>query len=398
MSRPKDLPSALQAWALANYGAGPAWAGTPQRAAPGNQALVPGVSRPAEIDNYLYGNAFDAAQGALNAVGELPALNWNGPIAIGATCISFAFSPTEQAWYACQAASTAAFRSADWGRTWTAVTLAATGANDIAVDTSGNICIVGSSGNVSEGPFVAYGTAIVWTNHAAVLANPPWGVVYEPVSATWCAVCVNAGVAVTAYTSTNRAAWTLRSFAAGWTSANANTATLGAGNGILVATTVDSTTTFRTSISANGGVTWTNDQQIAIGFTSTAAHATSRPAWSSVDGLWYIAVSTGSGTRKTAIFSSPDGITWTNRATLTTNDCQFNHLVVLGALLVAVNDDGRVFCSVNQGVNWFRCQLASIPSTTAQVQTVKAGSNGIAILAGTTMNASARIGLPLTAA
>src|SRR4051812_203372 len=147
MSRPKDLPSALQAWALANYGAGPAWGGTPQRASPGSSALVPGVSLPAENANYLYGNAFDVAQGALNAGGQLPALNWGTSVAVGGTGVGLAYSDIEQAWYVTQAASTAAFRSADNGRTWSAVTLNLAGAFALGFDTAGNVVAGGPSGN-----------------------------------------------------------------------------------------------------------------------------------------------------------------------------------------------------------------------------------------------------------
>ncbi len=360
---------------------------------------MPGVSLPAEVLNYLHGYGFDAVQGALNAIGQQPALDWNAAAAIGAACSSFAWSDVEQAWYAFQVGSTAAFRSDDWGRTWTSVTLS-TGASDAAFDTSGNAVVLGAAQTLQEGPFVSYGTPIVWTNHAAVLpaSYSWWGVQYEPVSATWCGASALVGTTLLPYTSTNRSVWTARAFAAGWTSANANGVTLGVGNGLLVAATIDSTTTFRTMISANGGVTWTNDQAITVNAAVqnlSTALATSRPAWSPTDKLWYIAVRHGT-LRKCQVFSSPDGITWTSKAVLANTGCDFTDLVALGSLLIGVNSNpSSVFVSIDQGVTWKRGPQAGIPSAAgARLQTVKSTPNGFGILTGANFVGSRRIGLP----
>lgn len=411
MGRPKDLPAALQAWALANYAAGPSWGGTPQRAAPGASFLTPGVSLPAEVANYLHGYGFDVAQGALNAVGQSPALNWGPPVALSITPIATAWSDAEQAWYAVAGSSTVVKRSPDFGKTWGSggsMTAMST-FGDLAIDTSGNICMA-SGVAVQEGPLVAYGTPIVWTNHAAALgaSGGATQIVFEPNSGKWCVIGSITSSNAWVYTSTNRSTWTASTVPGTWTASGfPASVSIGAGNGILVATMVNQTTTqFRTMRSADGGVTWTNDQAIVqnagISLSIAGGCFTTRPAWSATDQLWYVAVGQ-TGTRKTQVFSSPDGITWTSAAALLSNDCNFTNIVALDSLLVAVNDDGRIFCSTNKGANWSRCGMTAAPAAPAGIWpgtcTFKAGGGGIMNLtSGNNGIPSMRFGLPTLAA
>lgn len=398
MTRPADLPTALQAWAKANYAAGPAWGGTAQRSTPVGSALVPGVSLAAEVANYLHGNAFDAAQAAINAVGQIPALNWSPLVSLGSgSSNALGWSDAEQAWYVVVSASVTGQQSFDYGKTWTNITIASAynPVFDIAFDTSGNGVIVGNTRDVQEGPFVAYGTAITWTNHVTALGSTPnlmAQVVYDPAHSLWCILQNGAAVA----TSTNRSVWTNRAIPGTWVLGNSNYVRLGVGNGILVAASRDTASLLRTMRSADGGVTWTNDQTVAVnaGITMVDANGTvTRPAWSSTDALWYIAVNQ-TATRKTQVFSSPDGITWASAATLLANDCAFLELVVLGSLLVGINNDGRIFASWNKGVNWWRCGYSGTNFLTG----AKSGGGGIGYLRGALWTSSQRFGLPVTAA
>jgi hypothetical protein len=405
MSRPKDLPAALQSWANANYSAGPSWGGTPQRAAPGAAFLTPGITLPAENANYLYGNAFDAAQSAINAVGEMPALNWSGLVAVGITPVCVAWSDVEQAWYAFAGSASTVQRSADFGKVWAAGSALAVATGvfvDAAFDTSGNGVVV-SNVSAQSSTFVAYGTALTWTNTAGALgaAGGATSLVFDAAHNIWCAVGTTNAVGAWAYTSTNRTAWTARSLPGTWTSTGTSSAQLGYGNGIIVASYTNAVTSqFRTARSTDGGITWTNDQAIVqnAGISIATGFPTTRPVWSATDALWYVAVYQQTVSRKTQIFSSPDGITWSVAATLLGGDCRFLNIQVIGSLLVAMNDDGRVFASWNQGANWFKCgAVGGSLNTNFPTYNFRGAGNGFLSISSASAIASQRFGLPLTA-
>lgn len=406
MTRPKDLPSVLQSWANGTYSPGPSWGSTPQRAAPGASYLTPGVTLPAENANYLHGNAFDAAQAAINMAGQIPALNFSPLYSVGATGTAIAFSVIEQAWYLIQNSSITAYRSVDFGKTWTSFSLAVATAGgstsaDIAIDTAGNIVVFASATASQDATFTAYGVP-TFTNRAAVFpGGQVGGIVYEPVSGNWVALGNATSAAAWVYTSSNRSTWTARTLPGTWTTTGSFNSTIGVGGGLIVAAylTAGVASQFRTIRSSNGGVTWTNDQVVACNAGISLAGGSSsitRPVWSSTDSLWYIACHQLSP-RKTQVFSSPDGITWTTAATLLTNDCNFAGLQVLGSLLVAWNEDGRLFASINQGVNWYRCGATPALSGSFNIPFIAAG-NGILGISGTGVVASSRFGLPVTAA
>lgn len=406
MSRPANLPTALQSWANANYAGGPAWGGTAQRSTPAGTALVPGVSFPAEVANYLLGNAFDAAQNAINLAGEIPPLNWQPFTSLGASSNAMGWSDAEQSWYVGVNGSATGQQSMDYGKYWTNVTYSGAFAAffDIAFDPSGNGVVASGVNTVSDGPFVAYGTAITWASRTlsgAVTPTTMAQVAYEPVSALWCYLGGKTAVGSNVFTSPDRAVWTTRTIPATWsTNAVNNYVRLGAGNGILVAAFRDSSTTFRTMRSANGGITWTNDQAITVnaGITLPDANGTiTRPFWSATDLLWYVACNQ-TATRKSQVFSSPDGITWTSAAYLGSNDAAFVEVVGLGSLLVATNyNDGRIYASWNKGVNWWKCGGINLGAA-ATVTVMKSGGNGIGAIIGARWGASIRIGVPVTAA
>lgn len=416
MSRPKDLPTALQSWANTTYTpAGKAWDSTAQRSTPAGSALVPGVSLPAEVANYLHGNAFDGAQGAINAVGQLSALNWQAAGSLGNISVgSFAWSDLDQAWWAVlPSASNAAQQSFDFGKTWSTITTlaASIGNNDIAFDTSGNFVTATASGNtnVQSGTRTAFSTYTTVNTAAVIPANVANVVVYEPLSALWCILGGGGVSTITGVTSANRTTWTARTLPAAWTTVTAGTGTpqIGVGGGVIVAAFVDTTSTFRTMRSATGGVSWTNDQQLTpagITLVPTATTAVgggiSKPVWSAVDSLWYITAFQTS-TRKTQVYSSPDAITWTNCASLTANDVALVGTAPLGTLLVGLNNDGRVFTSWTRGTTWFR--VGSLPNMSSPVYGLRAGGNGVLAMGGNGATAilaygSARFGLPVTAA
>lgn len=408
MTRPKDLPTPLKTYATGTYGAGPSWGGTPQRSAPGANFMTPGVTLPAEVENYLHGSAFDAVQASINCFGQMMAMNL-GQQASVTSAGSIAWSDVEQAWYASFAAASGFLvRSQDNGRTFPNLSLAVSKqTQDLGFDTAGNCVTVASDGTIQDAPFVAFGTSLVFTNRGvkcAYTAGAPSQVLYEPSNALWC-VIGDSSTAVSMFTSPDRVTWTARALPATW-NLTGGVGGMGVGNGLLVAVAPATGTTFRTIRSSNGGVTWTNDQVITTpSGTITTLTTRPMPVWSATDALWYVALNTGISPRKTFVYSSPDAITWTLAASLIANDCCFVSVQTIGSIVIGVNDDGRIFCSMNQGANWFRCGwMGGAPANSfgggAGIGgvSVRAGGGGFAVVAPTIIAASLRMGLPTLAA
>lgn len=414
--KPEYSSPALQYAGDASYSAqGDARDGTPTKVTPTlgiiRQGARPGRQLPSQYDNWVRNQLVGVANAIISHVLEIdesgsriPALNWSAVSAMGVTPIAVGWSDAEQAWYALEVGTTSVRRSTDYGKTWNASGALAVANNggtfsDVAFDTAGNVCFANSN-NVYEGPLVAYGTPIVWTKRASVLGGgSSYSIVFEPVSGNFCVVGQDTNAWL--YTSSNRATWTARTLPGTWTSTTGLALAIGAGNGLVVVVFRDTATNqFRTARSANGGVTWTNDQAIVInaGITFSASIPPTRPVFSAADGLWYVAVSQGSP-RKTQVFSSPDAITWTSASTLLVNDCRFVGMQCLGSLLVGLNDDGRVFCSVNKGVSWFRCGATLAPQGVTTINNkFKGGGNGLLIVASTSASATTRYGMPATPA
>lgn len=354
-------------------------------------------------DRTLYSQAKSAVEATQRAAilqqGETgPALNFPAAaVSVGASCFGLAFSAADQAWYAAAgAASASVFRSLDNGKTWASKALTGSiTAFNIAADNAGNICMI-QAGNVQAGAWSAFDT-LTWSQNAAACFNSLTDgcIVYEPVNARWFGIGAISGGNVKAGNSSNRTTWVASTIPTTWSTATTGTYhPLGVGNGLIVAAFIDSASTFRTMRSADGGVTWTNDQQITPAFSGGV---TTAPIWSATDQLWYIAYSTTSGTRKTQVYSSPDAITWTSVVSLTANDVRFVSgagLACVGSLLMGVSDDGRIFTSVNKGANWFRAGSCGVA---APANAISSGL-GFIVLGTTTAVTSQRFGLPSQAA
>lgn len=383
MSRPKDLPAALQAWALANYSAGPAWGGAPQRVAPAGQFLTPGVSLPADVLNYLLGNAYDEVQGTLNMVGELPALNWLPAQSVTA-CKRAAFSLKDGAWWATgDVGNDTLQRSNDGGRSWTAPGgLGSTiPLQDVAFDPSGNGVLVGNSTTMYSGAWATGG--ITWTAQAAAFSGAlgDGRVVYDASNSKWIVVSrIGSMSGFRLFNSSNRTAWAAQTQPTAWSTyagANTNSAEIGTYGGTTLACFIDSTPALNVMKSTDGGVTWAN-VVVSLAATITPT-AYSRPVYSPTDGLWYIAVSQ-TGTRKTQIYSSANGVSWTTAANYQSNDMGLQDIDVLGSLLVGVNDDGRVALSTNAGVTWYWAGTVTVQGLASNKAWIRAGGGGFLAL------------------
>ena len=382
MSRPKDLPTVLQAWAAGSYSAGPAWGGTAKRQIGAQTELTPGTTLPAELGNYLHGNGFDAAQGALTMGGQAPALNWLPAVALTGLKRA-AYSAKDNAWWATgDAANDTLQRTADGGRSWAAPggLASAYSTQDIAFDASGNGVIVGTTVNLYSGLWTAYG-AITWTAVAGGFSGALGDarVAYDATNAKWIVVSrIGALSGFRLFSSANRTTWTAQTQPAAWSAyagANSNAAEIGVNPaGVALACFVDSTPALNVMKSTDGGTTWAN---VVVSLAATMAPtAYSRPVWSATDATWYIAVSQGSA-RKTQIYSSTDGVTWSTAANYQSNDIALQDIDVLGSLLVGVNDDGRVAISTNKGVTWYWAGVATVAGLAVNKAWLRAGGGGL---------------------
>lgn len=347
MTRPKDLPPALQSWATGNYSAGPSWGGTPQRAAPGGSFLTPNLTLPAEVANYLHGNAFDVAQGALSLVGQIEALNFR--TSVSQSFVHAAWNPGTNAWYGIETTTNC---KASFTAGWTWGSNLITGADTlhrIESDPSGNMVI---TTNVASGALHEFnvGTS-TWTRRTASIYGGgsvvsflgKVCVAYDTVNARWWIGGLNLSGGMVQGTSTDRVTWgagtspTTTGF-----EANLEVAY---GNGRLVLLGRVSGGGSNVWTSTNGGQSWTTQTPIAHAFTTGA---TDQIRYSAVEGLFMATFTNGSTACK--VYTSPDGVTWTARATSVTK--AITKIAPMGAMWVALQSQGSVLFSLDSGATW----------------------------------------------
>jgi hypothetical protein len=223
--------------------------------------------------------------------------------------------------------------------------------------------------NIQSNPALG---ALPWSNAATSVANPTCGVW---TGSKWVVGCKGGNI----YTSTDGSTWTLQT--SGTASDITGLAVNGAGT-LLVAV---GTTVILTS---PDGVTWTS---------RSGAYASvgqiNRVMWSSAASLWVIQAQGSAGTGGGVIQTSPDGIAWTNRTTnLTSAGANFTAYTLLtvitqvpfaaGTQLVAVActdagaANGAIFTSPD-GLTWTNRQAFVIATWAPQF----IGWNGNACIA-----------------
>jgi hypothetical protein len=377
MSRPKDLPSTLQTWASGNYAAGPAWGGTAKRQAGAVTELTPGVTLPAEIENYLHGNAFDLAESLLVATGQSPAINWLPKSSSTHNLKRGAFCAKNQTWYLVgDGGADFLDASPDFGRSWVSLTGSLGSVLvliDAACDTAGNVVLVGyGSRSIYKGTYVSQAST-TWAATANALSVSPTQSVsidFEPTSAKFVTTYRNGVLGHKVDWSANGTVWSPGTLPANWTAyTGTNNPEIACIAGQSVAVFVDATTPrYNAMYSTDGGNTWANANIApSISGANLAAQSTiSKPTYDSVTGTWYFAVSSVSGTRQTEVWSStnPAGGVWTRKYYSSLSDIVMQDLQAIGTLLVASNDDGRIVFSVDGGVSWKWC--ACNPGTTTR--------------------------------
>jgi hypothetical protein len=359
MTRPRDLAAPFNAWAQGNFPLGAnAWNATPKRVNPAGTELTPATTTPAQNLNALHGAALDTAQGALTMGGQAPSLNFPTKGVNTNNIKRGAFSAKDAAWFAVgDGGNDFGEVSYDSGRTWTNLALGLVMVYaDVAVATAGHVAILTSTRQVIKGARTAYG-AYTWTVAVNAIAAAPSAASldFEASSGNFVACYRVGATGFKVDTTTDPAVtWTPRTLPSPWTAytgSNAPEVTCAAGR--CVAAFADaSAQRLNAMYSSDGGVTWVNvqisSQALTAGYTGVTL---SKPAYDSVRGEWFLALST-SGTVSTEVFRSTDGgVSWTSTFWRTT-DLVFHDLQAQGDLLVATNSDGRAIYSIDRGATW----------------------------------------------
>lgn len=305
-----------------------------------------------EITSYVDAILDAVAQGPVHAFGAGTTMD---------VIITAVHNPVQGCWLVCGGPSGGndiVQRSQDPYGTWPAgTTEIAIGArvslptSDIACATDGGIVAVpdGAGGDVQEA------AAATWTKHIGALSSDldkPM-VIFEPVSQLWCIVGRVAGGATgqRVYTSpmASRTVWTLRTGPAGVP--NSSYPMIGKdGVGGLVQQWHGGTNTYF-SKSTDGGITWSATVAHAIGFTESTLTRYSAPVWT---GSHWVAVCADTAAFKTTVWNSPDGVTWTQVASLASTAVRC--IAACGELICGLGSQtgvpDKVVFSVDAGVTW----------------------------------------------
>ena len=355
MPRPKDLPPALQSWATGNYSAGPTWGGTPQRTPPGASFLTPNLTLPAEVANYLHGNAFDAVVGIGAYLYQLPALNWFTGAAIAFDDI--VWNGPRRTWFAVgNGVQTAkiARESYSNGQGFAADVLSglggAAGTIRIAADAAGNMVVTTVTSVIYEYNFAT----VTWSYQSAAFSMAPaagdaYAVAHD--GTRWVAFTAKAGSGFQYRSSTDRVTWTNRTVnVVSSATASMNMARLasnGAGRMVSV-TSIGATGASEFLATTDGGATFIGGTYSSLNHGLTAI-LTQSLTYNAASGLFIFTCSSASAAK---VYTSTDGLSWSLVATLATGRIQ--RIVTAGELWLAFVGVGtsQLALSVDRGVTW----------------------------------------------
>lgn len=347
----------------ANYPAGANdWNGQATKVEPagaGSTGFTPDTGASAEEVNKLVNdlcaqdaNAKTYFSTLLSWMGQLPALNFR----LGATDVfnGGVFSPVERRWYFCGAAKVIKYSTNLGASVSSNVITALAGTADVmrmAVDGSGNLVATAVDGQVYE-----YNKgSTTWTRRdvtASISASEAYEIVYDATNAKWIFNGVSVGGNTFARYSPDRVTWTApATYPAIQTNNNEHSAL--AVNATGVACFVCNVAgTLRVQTSSDGGVNWTAQTSITIGFTPNKVSLTYEPE----SNLFVLSI--GWDNTETKVYTSSDGITFTQVFHLATG-VSFDRVKCLGELWVAQKTNGALAYSLDRGVSWTYANFAT---------------------------------------
>ena len=291
-----------------------------------------------------------------------PVLSWRPRTTLPQIFRRSTFNSFESRVYACaDNAADRLYYSINYGNDWVSAGTATTfNFFDITSNANGDMVIVTSGGRI-----VDYTRATTtYTDRGAVLAGTPSGatVMWSPSASLWSCVYRNAALGLQAYTSPDRITWTSRTAGlpatlTGYAGTNNPQASVDASGNIVVLLNTGTATDYKGAKSTDGGITWT-----AFTIATTVNASVSRPVWSAYDSAWMVSAYGGTPTA-TAVFTSPDGLTWTSVYTNAT--LNFQQLAVVDRLYAALGNDGRLYYSTSPlaTMTWRRADVGPFGGT-----------------------------------
>lgn len=310
-------------WATdTNYAAGAdPWSGTATKVEPTSQTktkgYVPEQPASAQQTNWALATLADT----VNALGAIPALNIGPPVTAALAQLT-KYNRYTREWIGISSNGNDKLVRTKNVFSWPTFT-EITPTNGIPTydfDTdpaTGNILVVGDT--LDKQWFYTESTNI-WSLISGTIGNDPVrpALVWEPSAARWVYGSLRSGAANNDFAwSADGVTFTAVTKPAGWVAGTDVDVTLGSGDGKVVARAVNGSNLY-TSVSTDGGSTWSATVTTALGFTQYFGGPgirKSSPVWTGVK--WIISTSDIDSTPRTKLWTSVDGATWSVLADLT---------------------------------------------------------------------------------
>jgi hypothetical protein len=269
------------------------------------------------------------------------------------------WDPTTRTWYAC--GSQDFFVGTKDPYKWPTATAITAGAlfaagstYDFDISPAGVIVVtdINATPTLFQDTYHERTAAGVWTKQSANVGIGQYlpTVRYDVSSGLWCIACRNENnksVAITTPDPHTPPTWTQHFIPSIPDTSDLTIGSNGA-NALVIQGTLGTTVYF--SKSSDGGVTWSTAVPKALGFTATFPGSHPRPMW---NGTHWLAFASDPSTTKTKVWTSTDGVTWTEVFSSVASG--FQSVGFVDELWLALVKDGlsvALAVSTDKGVTW----------------------------------------------
>ncbi len=358
------------------------WSGAPTKVEPTTQFKTKGFTPEGPGSAQKLNWVINSMADTVTALGAAPALNFTTP-ATAALALLVRYSPFDRRWLGCDYLNNDKFVRTPDPWTWPSSTEISGGALNTEAIWDFNVDpdtgdILGFANGIDKGWHYDKATT-TWVSVSGELGNDPQrpSIVYEPVTDRWVVAALRSGSGNTDfYNSVTGLTFTQHTKPSGWPSAAGVDVTLGVGDGKVVARATSGTNLY-TSVSSDGGATWSAAVVTAVGFTPSYGGTNHQPAPIWTGSKWIMSVPDLSGPR-TKIYSSVNGTSWTEEADL---DVGIMRMAVFeGGALVLAHTSVQLIFSQDSGTTWqysTRTLTGTITSMAASPCQFVVAANGI---------------------